>query len=93
MDKRRKFRFKLAGHLGKTVAQLEEEMTYNEFNEWYEYSLEEQLIADRLEMKLAQVVSSMAGISPVEAMVSLSKEDKDAQAQKDLHAKIKASIG
>jgi len=93
MDSNRLFKFKLASHLGMTVKELEDRMTMNEFNEWLEYASLEPLLPDRLEMMLAQVVSSMAGIPAFEAMISLSDNDKEAQRQTALNNKIRESIG
>ena len=93
MDSKRKFRFKLAGHLGMTVSELETRMHVIELEEWYEYSLEEPLISDRLELMLAQVISSLAGIPSFEAMITLSEDDKKRERQRQLNLKISQSLG
>jgi hypothetical protein len=91
MDNNRKFRFKLASHLGMTVNELEERMTHKELLEWQEYALEEPLMSDRTEMMLAQVISSLSSIPAFEAMITLSDKDKATERQKALIAKIKAT--
>ena len=85
MDSKRKFKFKLAGHLGMTVKELEQRMTYKELNEWIEYAKDEPLIADRLEMMLAQVVSTASGKPAFEHLVSLSNEDKESLAHNKMN--------
>lgn len=76
MDSNRKFKFKLASHLGMTVRELEKTMLNKEFVEWQEYAKEEPLLADRVEMMLAQVASTQSGKSPIEHMVSIANETK-----------------
>ena len=83
MDKKRKFKFKLAGHLGMTVSELEARMTHNEFMEWQKYAQEEPFLADRNEMMIAQLTSALLRVNggkstPNDLMVTLSKEDKEA---------------
>ena len=51
--KGREFLFKLAIALGKTVQELENTMTQQEYSEWQEYYNIEPFAADRAEMQLA----------------------------------------
>lgn len=83
MDKKRKFKFKLASHLGMTVSELENRMTHNEFMEWIEYSESEPLLNDRIELMLAQLTSTLIRVNGGKAtandlLVTLTKEDKEA---------------
>lgn len=89
MDYKRKFRFKLAGHLGMTVRELEQRMTIKEFNEWFEYSQDEPLMADRLEMMMAQLASLQSGKPSFEHLVSLNDETKKSLKQKKLENDMK----
>jgi len=100
MDRSRKFLFKLALNLGyKTVAELEETMSYNEFLEWSEYYSEEPFMSDRIEMQLATLTdvtiktsTSAKDISPVDFMITVSEEQKieqkKIQKHKDLVEKL-----
>lgn len=93
MDKKRKFKFKLAGHLGMTVSQLENTMSHKEFMEWQEYAIQEPLLSDRVELMLAQLTSTLIRVNGGKAtandmMITLTKEDKQALHINEANSKI-----
>lgn len=67
-----------------TVNRLEDEMSAREFFEWVEYSNEEPLLNDRIEIMLAQLtaltnnIHSKKKLKPVDFLVSMSNEKKKA---------------
>jgi len=68
------FRFRLARELNKSLAEIDE-MPFNEFWEWYEYSKKEPFSVDRNEFMIAQLT---ALIMNVEIRKSKSKKFKEA---------------
>ena len=80
----RKFLFKLCSHLGyKTVAELEQTMSYIELQEWVQYYSEERFQPDRLELQLATLseliyrTSGGKDLTAMDFMPSLSEEEKE----------------
>lgn len=55
------FLFKLAGHLGKTVAELSETLSITEFNEWLAYDRVDPIGGYRGDLQAAVIARSMAG--------------------------------
>jgi len=95
MEQSRKFLFKLALNLGyKTVEELENTMTYNEFLEWVEYYSEEPFMADRIELQLASLTDitvkshTSAETTPVDFMITVSEEQKANQRALEKHKKL-----
>ena len=93
MDKKRRFKFKLASHLGMTVSELENRMSQKEFIEWQEYLALEPTTSDRNEFMIAQLTSALIRVNGGKAtahdlMISLSKEDKQAIKIHEANSKI-----
>ncbi len=96
----RKFLFKLCSHLGyKTVAELEHTMSYKELLEWIEYSKEEPLLPDRVELQLARLTEilyrtnvSETDLTAVDFMPSISDEIKDESREKVKQERLKAQF-
>ncbi|AKI26986.1 phage tail assembly protein T [Moraxella catarrhalis] len=53
--------FKLAGHLGKTVGELERTMTAHEFAQWRAYDRLDPIGGYRGDIQAAMIAASMAG--------------------------------
>lgn len=90
-----RFSFKLAGHLGMTVSELEETMTAREFYQWIEYAEIEPLLSDRMEIMLAQLTSLMYNVNSkkakgtMEFLISFSEDDKKLHKQKKTESDLK----
>jgi len=95
MEKSRAFLFKLALNLGyKTVDELENTMTYNEFLEWVEYYSEEPFMSDRIELHLSTLTDltvkshTSAQTNPVDFMITVSEEQKAKQRDIEKHNQL-----
>ena len=83
MDKNREFLFKLCLHLGyKSVSELEQTLSINELQEWYDFYIMNPFIEDRIELQLATLTeilvrsNSDTDASAIDFMISVSQEDK-----------------
>ena len=99
MNQSRKFLFKLCSHLGyKSVAEMENSLSINEFLEWQDYYREEQFLADRLELMIATLTaitySANGGkdLTAVDFMLSVSIEEKEKAKQKERNAKVFSAL-
>ena len=96
MKARRKFIFKLAAHLGKTVGELENTMSNKELREWESYVKIEPFFADRMEIMIARVSSMYHNerykqkTTMIDYMLSLSKDQKAQIKYDEMGSKIKS---
>lgn len=60
-DEKRRFLFKLAGHLGKTVGELEATMSASELSEWLAYDRLDPIGGYRGDIQAATIAASMGG--------------------------------
>lgn len=61
--------FKLAGHLGKTVSELERTMTAREFAEWQAYDRLDPIGGYRGDIQSAVIACAMAGGKPSDYII------------------------
>ena len=96
MNDHRRLLFKVASHLHCSVAQIENNMSFNELQEWAEYLRDKPSMVDRVEVQLA-VLSALTynmnakdKLSYSDFMISLSEDDRRLIKQRELESKIKS---
>ena len=99
MSNDREFLFKLCLQLGyKSVAELENSMSFKEFAEWGDYYSRNPFLVDRVELQLAtlsEMIYAQGGGSELQAidfMPSVSKEEKESHHKKIKHQKVLESL-
>ena len=85
----------LCGHLGyKSIRDLKNKMSIRELSSWYEYYQIKPFHADRLEQQMATLSYILAvsngsdDATPMDFMISVSKEDKEKHANNIKQAKL-----
>ncbi|UZA25230.1 DUF4035 domain-containing protein [Moraxella bovis] len=88
--------FKLAGHLGKTVGELERTMTAREFAEWQAYDRLDPIGGYRGDIQSAVIACAMAGGKPSDYIVidpnPMTDDEREAYELEQRKAELQAQV-
>ncbi|WP_081278230.1 phage tail assembly protein T [Moraxella catarrhalis] len=88
--------FKLAGHLGKTVGELERTMTAHEFAQWRAYDRLDPIGGYRGDIQAAMIAASMAGGKLSDYLIidpnPMTDEEREAYELEQRKAELQAQI-